>query len=194
MTIWRGVRLLFDQVQDLACGPAGQGFAFRSFGQGGAVVGQGHAQGFHQAVHAVGGEHARARAAGGAGVVFEHFQPLGVDLARLVGAHAFEDRDQVDNLAFGRAAGRHRSTGDKNGRDVHPHGCHQHARDDLVAVGDADHAVKLVGFDHGFDAVGDQFARGQGIFHPAVPHGDAVVHADGVEFEGHTAGERARRL
>ena len=42
-------------------------------------------------------------------------------------------------------------------------------------------------FDHGLDRVGDQFAGGQREFHPAVSHRDAVIHADGVEFEGYTA-------
>ena len=30
--------------------------------------------------------------------------------------------------------------------------------------------------------------RGEGIFHADVAHGDAVIDADGVEFEGHAAG------
>ncbi len=64
---------------------------------------------------------------------------------------------------------------------------HQHAGHDLVAVRDADHAVEAMGADHGLDAVGDQLARGQRILHAAVAHGDAVIHADGVEDEGHAA-------
>ena len=59
--------------------------------------------------------------------------------------------------------------------------------DDLVAVGDADHAVEAVGRDHGLDAVGDQLARGQRVLHADVAHGDAVVDADGVELERHAA-------
>ena len=45
-----------------------------------------------------------------------------------------------------------------------------------------------MGIDHVFDAVGDEFARGQRIEHSAVPHGDAVVNGDGVEFAGNAAG------
>ncbi len=41
--------------------------------------------------------------------------------------------------------------------------------------------------DHGLDRVGDEFTRGEGEFHPAVSHGDAIIHADGVEFEGYSA-------
>ncbi len=40
----------------------------------------------------------------------------------------------------------------------------------------------------GFDAVGDEFARGQGILHAGVAHGDAVANGDGVEFHGDAAG------
>ena len=65
---------------------------------------------------------------------------------------------------------------------------HEHAGHDLVAVGDAHHAVETMGLDDGLDAVGDQLARGQGILHAAVAHRDAVVHADGVEDERHAAG------
>src|SRR5439155_10477042 len=68
------------------------------------------------------------------------------------------------------------------------HGRHEHAGHDLVAVGDADHAVEAVGVDHRLDAVGDQFAAGQRVLHADVAHGNAVVHADGVEQKRHGAG------
>gem|GEM_PF-5426488 len=41
---------------------------------------------------------------------------------------------------------------------------------------------------HGLNAVGDEFPRGQRILHAAVAHGDAVIHADGVELKGHATG------
>src|SRR3546814_20239049 len=44
--------------------------------------------------------------------------------------------------------------------------------------------------DHIFDAVGYQVARGQRIEHAIVPHRDAVIDRDGVEF----LGDPARRL
>ena len=65
---------------------------------------------------------------------------------------------------------------------------HQHAGHDLVAVGDADHAVEAVGAEHRLDRVGDQLAAGQRELHALVAHGDAVVDADGVEDERHAAG------
>ena len=65
---------------------------------------------------------------------------------------------------------------------------HEHAGRDLVAVADADHRVGLVGVDHVFDAVRDDFAGREGIQHAVMAHGDAVVHGDGVEF-GRVAAE-----
>ena len=41
---------------------------------------------------------------------------------------------------------------------------------------------------HGFNAVGDQLSAGEAVFHADVTHGDSVVYADGVEFEGDTTG------
>lgn len=41
---------------------------------------------------------------------------------------------------------------------------------------------------HIFDAVGNKLARGQGIEHSLVSHGNAVVDCDCVEFSGDTAG------
>ncbi len=35
--------------------------------------------------------------------------------------------------------------------------------------------------------VGNQLARGERVFHAVVPHRDAVVHADRVEQERHSA-------
>jgi hypothetical protein len=85
-------------------------------------------------------------------------------------------------------AGFHRAAGDEDGRDVDAHRGHQHARRDLVAVGDAHHGVGAVGVDHVLDRIGDQVARGQRIEHAVVAHGDAVVDGDGVEFLGDAAG------
>ncbi len=88
----------------------------------------------------------------------------------------------VDGLA-----GLHRPAADEDRGDVHARRAHHHAGDDLVAVGDADDAVEAVGAEHRLDAVGDQLARGERILHADVAHGDAVIDADGVEFERNAA-------
>ena len=185
VTIFRGVRSSAIRSRMRAAAAPGQLLALRAARLGRAVVGQRQAQHLHQAVHRVRGEHPGAGAAGGAGQVFERLQLLVVDLPGLVGAHALEHAGQVDGLALGRAPGGHGPAGHEDGGDVDPHRGHQHPRRDLVAVGDAHHAVEAVGAHHGLDGVGDDLARGQAEPHPAVAHGDAVVHADGVELEGH---------
>ena len=40
---------------------------------------------------------------------------------------------------------------------------------------------------HCFDRVCDQLAARQAIKHPAVPHRDAIVHADAVKLKRHAA-------
>ena len=97
-------------------------------------------------------------------------------------------RDQVGGLAVFGLARCHRPAGDKQRGDIQPHGGHEHAGHDFVAIGDTDHPVKAVGPDHGLDGVGDDLAGGQRILHAGVAHGDAVADGDGVELEGHAAG------
>ena len=86
------------------------------------------------------------------------------------------------------AAGQHGAAADEDGRDVEPQGRHEHARDDLVAVGHQDQAVKRVGHGHDLDGVGDELPGGQGIFHALVVHGHAVADADDPELQGGAAG------
>jgi len=194
--------VLADELEDLARGAAIEGFALLGHGQRGAVAGKRHAERLAEAVHRVGGEHARAGAASGAGQFFQAGQLLRREPSGLIGPDALEDADQV-RVFFGALegrgkrglgvlpkpvhAGRHGAAADEDSGDVHPHRGHEHAGDDFVAVGDADHPVETMGAHHGFHAVGDQLPRGEGILHAAVAHGDAIVDADGVEHERHTA-------
>jgi hypothetical protein len=148
------------------------------------------AQRLGEAIHRVGGEHARARAAGRAGRALDD-RYVGVgDFGIRRGDHRV---DEVDRSRAGREldlARLHRAARDEHRRDVKAHRRHQHARRDLVAVRDAHQSVGAVGVGHIFDAVGDELARGQRIEHAVVAHGDAVVHGDGVKF----LGDAARRL
>ena len=153
----------------------------------GAVAGQGQAQRFGQAVHRIGGEHARAGAAGRAGGALDH-RDVGVgDFVVRRGDHRV---DEIDAARAGREldlARLHRSAGDEHRRDVEAHRRHQHAGRDLVAVRDAHQRVGAMGVGHVFDAVGDELARRQRIEHAVVAHRDAVIHGDGVEFLGDAA-------
>ena len=155
-----------------------------------AVAGQRQAQRLGETVHRIGGEHARAGAAGRAGGALDH-RDVGVgDFGIGRGDHGV---DEIDAARSGREldlAGLHRSAGDEHRRDVETHRRHQHAGRDLVAVRDAHQRVGAMGVGHVFDAVGDELARRQRIEHAVVAHGDAVIDGDGVEF----LGDAARRL
>ncbi len=85
------------------------------------------------------------------------------------------------------APGHHRPAADENGGQVQPRGGHQHARHDLVAVGDEDQPVEGVAHRHHLHRIGDQFAAGQGESHPGMAHRDPVADADGVEGQRRAA-------
>src|SRR5208337_2771983 len=95
--------------------------------------------------------------------------------------------DQVHRLAIGRLARFHRAAADENRRDIAAHRPHEHAGHDLIAIGDADHAVEAMGLNDRLHGVGNYLAAWQRVLHTGVPHGDAVVDADGVEDERHAA-------
>ncbi len=189
----RLVVLVVVAVRQRDDGPAGvlvQLSAGGVRGQRGAVAGEGQAEGLGQAVHRVGREHARAGAAGRAGLLL---QPGQVGVGDGGGGGVGDHRDQVQAGPHGPvdqpgAAALHRSAGDEHGREVESQRGHQHPGRDLVAVGDADQGVGAVGLDHVFDRVGDQVAGRQRIQHPVVAHRDAVVDGDRVELPRHSAG------
>ena len=64
--------IAFDQSHDLRGGLSCQSLAFGSLRQCGTVIRQCQAEYFHQAIHRVGGEHARTRAAGRTGKFFQN--------------------------------------------------------------------------------------------------------------------------
>jgi len=105
-----------------------------------------------------------------------------------MGGNSFENTDQIDRFTIGQMACGHRATADHEGGDVGSECAHEHAGNDLVAVGDADQGVKAVGLDHGFHTVSNNFPTGERVLHPSMTHGNAVADADGVEFKGDAAG------
>jgi hypothetical protein len=176
------------QVDDQVAGLQEQAPAVGVGCQHRAVARQGEPQRLGQAVHGIGREHARAGAAGGAGRTLDDRH---VGFAHLVVDRGDHGVDQVQRMLLAvlehHLARLHRPARDEDRRDVEAQGGHQHARRDLVAVGDADHGVGAMGVDHVFHAVGDDLARGQRIEHAVVAHRDAVVDRDGVELLGDTA-------
>ena len=149
-------------------------------GQDGSVAGQGQAYALGEVVHGVGGEHAAAASTSGTGAVFHLGQFLVAN--GLVGSlHHGTYKVEVLALVL---AGLHGAAAHEHCGDIQAHGCHEHARGYLVAVGNAYHGVCLVGVAHVFHAVGNDVAAGQRIKHAVVAHGNTVVYGDGVEFGG----------
>ncbi len=160
--------------------------AGRVYRRDSAVAGQGQAQSLAQAVHGIGGEHAGAGAAAGTGALRELFELVFADFPALHRPDALKDRDQIHRLAL-KAPGQHGPAGNQDGGDVEAQGRHEHAGDNLVAVGHQDQAVHGMGRGHDLDGVGDDLPGGQGIFHAGVVHGQAVADADDPELQGGAA-------
>ena len=89
-------------------------------------------------------------------------------------------------MAASQFAGFHRPAGNKDSRDIEPHGCHQHPRRDLVAIADADHRIGFVGIYHILDAVCNNITRRERIEHSVVSHGDTVVDRNRIELGSKT--------
>ena len=180
------------QLHDQATSAQEQLLAVRMGRHHGAVARQGQAQRFGEAVHGVGREHARTGAAGWAGRALDlgqirvghlvvHRHHHGIHQIQLAELDLLGRRIRQAHLAR-----LHGTARDKHHRDVQPHGRHQHAGRDLVAIGDAHQRIGAVRVHHVLDRVGNDVAAGQGIQHAVVAHGDAVVHRNGVELLGHT--------
>ena len=143
----------------------------------GAVARETHAEHLGEAVHRVRGVHARAGAAGRAGLFLKFTQFFFRNLARTISADSLRGRRKA-HLAAVHFAGEHRAAADKDGRNVEPCRRHEEAGDVFVAVGDHDECVKSVCHCHRLGRIGDEVAGDKGVLHPLVAHGDAVTHCD----------------
>ena len=179
--------IALGEIDDQMAGLDEQLLAVGVGGHDRAVARQRQAERLGQAVHRIGGEHARARAAGRTGRALERLDLFVADLVVGGGDHRVDQIDAVRLALEDDLARFHRPARDEHGGDVEPQRRHQHAGGDLVAIGDAHHRVGAMGVDHVFDAVGDDFAARQRIEHAVVAHGDAVVDGDGVELLGDAA-------
>ena len=178
-----GGHITLDHIRKTTCGPIGEFVAQVGVCQRRAIERQPEAENLGQTVHTVRGEHAATRATRWARVVFEGLESFEADLVRAELTDPLEHAGEVDRLAVGHAARRHRAAADEHRRNIEARRRHQHARYDLVAVGYAHHAVEAVRGDHRLDTVRDQLAARQRVAHAAVTHRDAVVDRDGVHLE-----------
>jgi len=116
-------------------------------------------------------------------MVFQELQFLLIYLAGLVSPYTFKDTDKINCPAVRSLASCHRTTADKDCRDIQPQSSHQHARNYLVAIRDTDEPIKSMGSNHGLYRISNQFPARQGVIHANMSHGNSVIDANGVEFE-----------
>ena len=173
-----GGHIVLDQIHDGHTGLFAQLQTLGVNRRDGAVAGQGNADGLAQAVHAVGGVHAGAGTAGRAAVAGAIFQLGVIDHAGLVSADGFKHFGKADFIAA-ITASQHGAAGTDNGGHIHAHSGHDHAGNDLIAVGHQNQAVQLVGHKHGLHTVADQLAGGEGVLHADMAHGNAIANTDG---------------
>ena len=152
-------------------------------GRNGAVAGKGHAQNLTEAVHGVCGKHAGAGTAGRTGGAFDIIQLCIGDHVGLPGTYRLEYRVQITLVD-----GKHGTAGNENAGQVQTAGCQQHARYDLVAVGDEHQRIQLMTGCHTLDGVCNQLTGAQRKVHAVVTHGDTVADRNGIELEGCAAG------
>ena len=96
-----------------------------------AIAGQREAERLGQAVHRIGGEHARAGAAGRASRALDHID-FGIGILVVGGRdHRVDEVDLLQHTLGDELAGLHRPARDEDGRDVQAHRRHQHAGRDL---------------------------------------------------------------
>ena len=188
---------LLQQLHDLHAGVLGQAQTLRVNGGDGSVAGKRDAQGLAQAVHGVGGEHAGAGSAGGAGGVLEIGQVVLAHSPSLDLADSVKERVEVGGgavVATALVTREHGAAGHKDRGDIDAKGPQNHARDNLVAVGDADRGVELVAMHCDLEAVGDSLTRHEAVVHTVVVHGDAVADTDRRDLDGDSAGHVNARL
>src|SRR6266404_5196463 len=101
---------------------------------------------------------------------------------------------EVYRLAIGKPSGAHCSSTDEDGRNIYAHRGHQHAGHNLVAVRNAEHAVKTMRLQNGLNRIGDDLSRRKAVFHSDVSHCNPVIYANGVELERNAPGFANRVL
>jgi len=143
---------------------------------------KGQSQGFVEAVHGVGGEHTGAGAAGRAGVFFHN----GQFFIGHIGIRSHNHGIHQIQLFIPGDTRFHGATGNKNCRNIQSHGGHEHSWSDFIAVRNTDQSVRLVSIHHVLHGVSDDLPGRKGIQHSPVPHGDPIIHGDGVKLSGET--------
>ena len=183
-----GQELFFHQADDgFACLFGQAGAVTLESCRNGSVSGQAHAQHFGEAVHGIGSEQAGAAAAAGAGASLNAGKFLFVNLTGFETACRFKGGGNGNVLTFV-TAGEHGSATAEYRGNIQAQRSHQHTGHDLITVGNQYHAIKSVAVNLCLNAVSNQFAACQRIFHAFMTHGDTVAETDGRNFYRYPAG------
>ena len=168
-------------------GALGKSYSLGIDSRNGAVAPKSHSDGLGQAVHGIRGIHTRAASAGRAGVLVVVVELGVVYLSGSMGSHGLKHGGERRLLPVN-MTGEHRASGDEDRRDIYPCRSHQKAGHVLIAVGNADHCVKLMGKSHALGGIRDQVPCHKGILHADMPHRYTVANRNGREYHGHSAG------
>ena len=178
-----GTDVFPDQLHHLHSGVLRKLDSCGIYRRNGTVAAKTHAENLSQAVHGVCRIHARAGAAGGAGIFLADTKLLLVYFARLICAHRLKHARKACFLSIHPAC-KHRAAADENGRNINSRRRHQKSGNVLVAVGHHNKSVKAVSQRHGLGGIGNHVAGDKGIFHSPVSHGNAVADRNCGEHNG----------
>ena len=146
----------------------------------GGRVGEADAQCLEGAGHGVGGVHATARARAGDGALFDFLEVEVTHLAGGVLAHGFKHAHDVQVLTLV-VAGQDGAAIDVNGRHVRTQHAHQATWHVLVAAAHDQHAIHPLAAHTGLNAVTNDLAADQAVFHAFGAHGHAVRNGGRAE-------------
>ena len=146
----------------------------------GAVARQRETNSLSQRIHAISSKHAGTASTARTSTLLYLLHLL----IRNGGVSTLDHRRNQVSILTTPATGFHRATRTEHGRNVQSHRSHQHTWRNLVAVGDANHSVSLMGIDHKFYAIGNDVARRQRIEHAIMTHSYTIVDGNGIELCG----------
>ena len=94
-----------------------------------------------------------------------------------------EISNYIDELAYGLPVGFSIAIEHKNRWYVEPDCRHEHAGDDLIAIGNKNQRIESMGLYYYFYRVSDEFATGQAEPHAGMVHSDAIADTDSIDFK-----------
>ena len=146
------------------------------------IAWQSQAQCLIQTIHRIGRKHTRTASATRTSMVF-NLCHIFVTYACIGTLNHCINQIEVLTIPF---TCFHRTSRNKHSRNVQTHSCHQHTRRNLVAIGDTYHCIRFVSIYHILHRIGNDITTWQRIKHTVMPHGNTIVHSNGIELSSKT--------